>query len=58
MYYILYILYCGQYGRQGDIHPSQGGGNIYPSQRGTLSTAEGVGGGEHSAQQSMTGGEL
>ena len=61
MYYILYILYCGQYGRQGGIYPSQGRGNIYPSQRGTLSTAEGVGGGvntKHSAQQSLTGGEL
>ena len=61
MYYILYILYCGQYGRQGDIYPSQGRGNIYPSQRGTLSTAEGVDVGgrcEHSAQQSMTGGGL
>ena len=61
MYYTLYILYCGQYGRQGDIYPSEGRGNIYPSQRGTLSTAEGIGGGvntQHSAQQSMTGGEL
>ena len=37
----------------------EGRGDIYPSQRGTLSTAEGVGGRcEHSAQQSMTGGEL
>ena len=61
MYYILYILYCGQYERQVDIYPSQGRGNIYPSQRGTLSTAEGVGGGvntQDSAQQSMTVGEL
>ena len=39
----------------------EGRGDIYPSQkqRGTLSTAEDVGGRcEHSAQQSMTGGQL
>ena len=37
MYYILYILYCGQYGRQGNILAKAGG--IYILARG-----------EHSAQ--------
>ena len=37
----------------------EGRGDIYPGQRGTLTTDEGVGGvnTQHSAQQSMTGGE-